>query len=77
MTRQQVANHYNNRHPDPNIMYQVVQAWHKDVKGIDWNPSQVNIMMLERAYQDALEGLGKHHGVHLLYDKNKRFIKAY
>lgn len=80
MTRQQVANHMNNKHPDPNAMYQVVQAWHKDIKGMDWNPQRVDIFRLEHAYQEALTGLAKHHGVHLLYDLRNgqnKFIKAF
>jgi hypothetical protein len=77
MTREQVANHMNKRHPDPNDMYQVVQAWHRDVMKKEWQPTQVNVQMLGRAYQEALNELSKHHGVSILYDQHKRFIKAF
>jgi hypothetical protein len=81
MTREQVANHMNNRHPDPNTMYQVVHSYHKDVLKEDWNPHQIDIRILERMYNDALTGLSRHHGVHLLYSKEvkgqRTFIKAF
>lgn len=76
MTRQQVINHVNNKHPDPNAMYQVVQAYHIDVLDQNWNPQQVNIMMLERAYRESLDALSRHHKVSLLFSKQKQFIKA-
>jgi hypothetical protein len=83
MTRAQVANHMNNRHPDPNTMYQVVQAYYLDVLGKQWNPNQVDIRMLERAYGEAINALARHYSVHLLYDTRVKpgqphiFIKAF
>lgn len=77
MERNQIANYLNNPHVDPDTMYRVVQHYYKVVLDEEWKPTKVDIRWLETEYNEALTCLAKTNNVHILYDKNKKFIKAF
>jgi len=77
MERNQIANYLNNPHVDPNTMYQIVQHYYKVVLDEEWKPEKVDIRWLEQEYNEALTCLAKLEGVHIVFDKNKKFIKAF
>lgn len=77
MNREQIANRLNNPHTDANTMYQIVQEYYKQVFKEEWKPEKVDIRWLEQEYNEALTCLAKLNGVHILYNKDNKFIKAF
>ena len=77
MDRQSIVDMMVKRNVTPDEMYQFARKYHKEVKNVDWQPQQVNILELEHLVNIILEEGSRIFNVCLLKNANGQVIKVF